>query len=92
MSGGNYASIWSDLDNDGDSDMFISKCSGPPCELHRNDGAAGYTDVSAIAGINMQPVQSWSSAVNDFDNDGDMDILIGSNCGTGNILFRNNLD
>jgi hypothetical protein len=92
MSGGNYASIWSDLDNDGDSDMFISKCSGPPCELHRNDGAAGYTDVSAIAGINMQPVQSWSSAVNDFDNDGDMDILIGSNGGTGNFLFRNNLD
>jgi len=91
MSGGNYASIWSDFDNDGDSDMFISKCSGPPCELHRNDGAAGYTDVSAIAAINMTPVQSWSSAVNDFDNDGDMDILIGSNGGTGNFLFRNNL-
>jgi hypothetical protein len=91
MSGGNYASIWSDFDNDGDSDMFVSKCSGPPCELHRNDGN-GYTDVSAIAGINMTPVQSWSSAVNDFDNDGDMDILIGSNGGTGNFLFRNNLD
>jgi hypothetical protein len=92
MSGGNYASIWSDFDNDGDSDMFISKCSGPPCELHRNDGAEGYTDVSAIANINMTPVQSWSSAVNDFDNDGDMDILIGSNGSTGNFLFRNNLD
>lgn len=92
MSGGNYASIWTDIDNDGDSDMFVSKCSGPPCELHRNDGASGYTDVSAIANINMQPVQSWSSAVNDFDNDGDMDILIGSNGSTGNFLFRNNLD
>jgi hypothetical protein len=92
MSGGNYASIWSDFDNDGDSDMFISKCSGPPCELHRNDGAAGYTDVSALAAINVTPVQSWSSAVNDFDNDGDMDILVGSNGSTGNFLYRNNLD
>lgn len=92
MQGGNYASIWTDIDNDGDSDMFISKCSGPPCELHRNDGAAGYTDVSAIAAINTTPVQSWSSAVADFDNDGDMDILVGSNGGTGNFLYRNNLD
>lgn len=92
MSGGNYASLWSDMDNDGDVDMFISKCSGPPCELHRNDGAAGYTDISAAAGITFQPVQSWSSAIADFDNDGDMDILVGTNGWVGSRLFRNNLD
>lgn len=91
-SGGNYASIWTDYDNDGDSDMFISKCSGPPCELHRNDGNGVFTDVSALAQINSTPVQSWSSAVADFDNDGDMDILVGSNGGTNHMLFRNNLD
>jgi hypothetical protein len=92
-SGGNYASIWTDYDNDGDSDMFISKCSGPPCELHRNDGNGIFTDISAIAQINYTPVQSWSSAVADFDNDGDMDILIGANGGSGQSrLYRNNLD
>ena len=92
-SGGNYASIWTDYDNDGDSDMFISKCSGPPCELHRNDGNGVFTDVSALAQINYTPVQSWSSAVADFDNDGDMDILIGSNGGSGQSrLYQNNLD
>ncbi len=91
-SGGNYASIWTDYDNDGDVDLFISKCSGFPCELHRNDGNGVFTDISAIAQINTTPVQSWSSAVADFDNDGDMDILVGANGGSGHKFFRNNLD
>ncbi len=91
-SGGNYASLWTDYDNDGDLDMFISKCSGPPCELHRNDGNGVFTDVSAQAQINVQPIQSWSSAIADFDNDGDMDIMIGSNGSVGHKFFRNNLD
>lgn len=91
-SGGNYASLWTDYDNDGDADMFISKCSGPPCELHRNDGNGVFTDISAIAQINTTPVQSWSSAIADFDNDGDMDILVGSNGNTGHMFFKNNLN
>ncbi len=91
-SGGNYASLWTDFDNDNDVDMFISKCSGPPCELHRNNGDGTYTDISATAQINFQPVQSWSSAISDFDNDGDMDIMVGSNGSVGHKFFRNNLD
>jgi len=91
-SGGNYASLWTDFDNDGDLDLFISKCSGPACELHRNDGNGVFTDISAQAQINVTPVSSWSSAVADFDNDGDMDILIGSNGDVRSMLFRNNLD
>ena len=90
--GGNYSSLWTDFDNDGDVDMFMSKCSGPPCEIHRNDGGGVYTDISAVAQINFTPVTSWSSAIDDFDNDGDMDIMIGSNGSTPSKLFRNNLD
>lgn len=90
--GGNYATIFMDYDNDGDSDVFVSKCSGPPCEIHRNDGGGIFTDVSAQAGINVTPISSWSSAVADFDNDGDMDIIIGSNGGVRTKFFRNNLD
>lgn len=90
--GGNYATIWTDFDNDGDSDMFVSKCSGPPCEIHLNNGNGTYTDVSAFAQINFTPVSSWSSAVMDMDNDGDMDIMVGSNGGTPSRLFRNNVD
>jgi uncharacterized protein YaiE (UPF0345 family) len=88
-SGGNYASLWTDMDNDGDLDMFISKCSGPPCELHRNDGNGVFTDISAQAGINVTPINTWSSAIADFDNDDDMDVIITANAGA-HKFFRNN--
>lgn len=89
--GGNYATLFTDFDNDGDSDVFVSKCSGPPCELHRNDGNGVYTDISAIAQINVTPIQTWSSAIADFDNDGDMDVIITASTGL-HKYFRNNLD
>jgi hypothetical protein len=89
--GGNYSTLFTDFDNDGDTDVFISKCSGPPCELHRNDGNGVYTDISAIAQINVTPIQTWSSAIADFDNDGDMDVIITASAGT-HKYFRNNLD
>lgn len=88
---GNYATLFTDFDNDGDTDVFVSKCSGPPCELYRNDGNGVYTNISAIAGINITPIQTWSSAIADFDNDGDMDIIITASSGT-HKFFRNNLD
>ena len=88
---GNYATLFTDFDNDGDSDVFVSKCSGPPCELYRNDGSGVYTNISALAGINVTPIQTWSSAIADFDNDGDMDIIITASAGT-HRFFRNNLD
>jgi hypothetical protein len=89
--GGNYSTLFTDFDNDGDADVLISKCSGPPCEMHRNDGNGVYTDISALAQINITPIQTWSSAVADFDNDGDMDIIITASAGSHHF-FRNNLD
>ncbi|MGV7107305.1 FG-GAP-like repeat-containing protein [Flavobacterium sp. U410] len=88
---GNYSTLFTDFDNDGDTDVFISKCSGPACELHRNDGNGVYTNISAIAGINITPIQTWSSAIADYDNDGDMDIIITASAGLHHF-FRNNID
>jgi hypothetical protein len=98
VNGGNYGSIWVDYDNDGDSDLFIAKCRGGSSpakvdELHRNNGDGTFTNVSAAAGM-AEPSQSWSSAWGDFDNDGDMDALIGASSFSdgGHKLRRNNGD
>ena len=97
-SGGNYGSIWVDYDNDGDPDLFIAKCRGGNSganidELHRNDGNGNFTDVSIASGM-AEPSQSWSSEWGDFDNDGDMDSLIGASSTTNGShkLRRNNGD
>ncbi len=98
--GGHYASLWTDYNNDGLIDLFISKCSGGGQgatakinELYRNDGNGVYTDVSVASNM-ADPVQTWSSAWNDFDNDGFMDAVVGaSNTNDGSHKFmRNNGD
>lgn len=80
--GGNYGSIWIDYDNDGDQDLFIAKCRGGNTtakinELHRNNGNGTFTDVSVASNM-ADPIQTWSSAWADYDNDGDMDALVGA--------------
>ncbi|MFT6996997.1 MAG: hypothetical protein ACJAQ4_000742 [Cryomorphaceae bacterium] len=80
--GGNYGSIWTDYDNDGDIDMFIAKCRGGNNEIkinemHRNNGDGTYTEVGEEIGL-ADPVQTWSSAWGDYDNDGDMDVFVGA--------------
>jgi len=96
--GGNYGSIWVDYDNDGDQDLFIAKCRGGNIsaslnELHRNDGNGVFTNVSVQAGLS-DPIQTWSSAWGDFDNDGDMDVFVGASSNTNGVhkLMRNNGD
>src|SRR5690606_19580063 len=97
-SGGNYGSLWFDFDNDGDLDLFISKCRGGNSganinELHRNNGDGTFTNIAPDLAMD-DPIQTWSSAIGDFDNDGDMDIMIGASsfANGGHILKRNNGD
>lgn len=96
---GNYGSIWVDYDNDGDQDLYISKCRlgvSDPNDgrrtnlLFQNDGSNNFTEVAESAGL--RPLaQSWSAAFEDIDNDGFMDCVL-INHDLTSMIFRNDGD
>jgi len=90
--GGNYGSVWIDYDNDRDIDLFIAKCGGEVArrtnQMHRNNGDGTYTEVGEAAGL-ADPMQTWSSAWGDYDNDGDMDVFVGASSGTHKMMLNN---
>ena len=77
---GNYASLWVDYDNDGDTDMYLTKCRqgsspGDPERtnaMYRNNGDGTFTEVAASINL-ADNAQSWTTIWQDFDNDGDFD-------------------
>ncbi len=87
---GNYGSVWTDFDRDGDIDLFIAKCRqfiNDPYDPRRtnvlmvNDGNGNFTEEAMQRGlVNLQ--QSWTSDFADMDNDGDFDILLTTHSGT----------
>lgn len=91
-SGGNYGSVWIDYDNDGDQDMFIAKCGGEIArrtnQMFQNNGDGTFTEVAESLGLD-DPMQTWSSAWADYDNDGDMDVFIGASTGSHKLMLNN---
>lgn len=71
-----------DYDKDGDMDFIITGATSydpitfaptlPELRLYRNDGNFDFTAVS----VNIPPVSSGSVKFGDYDNDGDLDVLI----------------
>lgn len=80
---GNYAAIWVDYDNDGDQDMYLTKCRGgsPPNDplndnaMYTNDGTGVFTENAEEIGM-KDSSRSWATVFEDFDNDGDFDAFI----------------
>ncbi|MFL0354605.1 FG-GAP-like repeat-containing protein [Xanthomarina sp. GH4-25] len=94
---GNYGSIWVDYDNDGDQDLYISKCrlgvynqydGRRVNQLFQNDGNGNFTDVGVAAGL-VPYAQSWSANFEDIDNDGDLDCVL-INHDVSSIIYENN--
>lgn len=96
---GNYGSVWTDYDADGDLDLYLSKCrsgvtnSQDPRRVNmfmRNDGNGQFTNVAPILGMDFGQ-QSWAADFADVDNDGDLDCFVG-NHGAQSLLLLNNGD
>lgn len=64
--GVSMGSVWADMDNDGDEDLFVYRYGYPA--LFRNDGSLRFTDVTADSGL-----ERWmnANAAVWFDADGD---------------------
>ncbi len=75
-----------DVDNDGDVDLYLLH----PGVLLRNDGAGRFEDVTARAGLESSPGATWASWV-DFDQEGDLDLLVTHGARPGTMPGRNRL-
>lgn len=80
---GNYGSVWTDFDNDGDFDLYIAKCRqgvNSPTDgrridvLFENNGNGTFTENAAAHGV-ANGWQTWTASFADIDNDGDLDLM-----------------
>ncbi|ETR70928.1 MAG: hypothetical protein OMM_02878 [Candidatus Magnetoglobus multicellularis str. Araruama] len=89
---------WGDYDNDGDLDLALcgmnyEEVMNAVCMIYQNNGADGF---SAMNNISLLPVVNSTVDWVDYDNDGDLDLLITGmdfgNYSKNTILYKNNLN
>ena len=86
-----WSAAFADLDNDGDEDLFVANGHVhpqvsdvqasfsylQPCFVYRNDGAGRFVESGAHLGADVvEPRAHRGAALADFDDDGDLDVLI----------------
>ena len=89
-----WGAVCSDIDNDGDADIYLTNYFGEN-KLFLNNGAAVFYDATEEAGVG-DTGPSTSAALMDFDNDGNLDIYVLNRSQAiinyANRLYRNNGD
>ncbi|MCK6445949.1 MAG: CRTAC1 family protein [Planctomycetes bacterium] len=73
-----YAVVFSDVDRDGWQDILVAN-DIEPCNLFRNQGGGKFVEEGAVRGFALnadgKPTGAMGLSVEDFDGDGDMDVL-----------------
>lgn len=78
---------WTDIDSDGDLDLFVTNENDQNESLYRNDGAGVFTKLTNGPLLN-DGGKTMSSSWGDYDNDGDLDVFLANDQGNDG-LFRN---
>ncbi len=79
---------WSDIDGDGDVDLFVA-CPYSPSVLFRNNGDGTFTDISAQAGVTLDERMSLGCAFGDVDGDGRDDLFVANYDSQVSTLLKN---
>jgi hypothetical protein len=79
QAGYGLGAVWSDLDDDGDLDLFVANDSLPNF-LYRNDGGGRFAEVGVLAGAAYSEEGQTQAGMGvdaaDYDNDGRIDLFV----------------
>ena len=84
--------IWADYDNDGDLDAYVANDSLPNF-LFQNNGGKTFTETALLSGAALSDDGKEQAGMGvdfgDYDNDGDLDLLVTNFSDDYNTLYRN---
>ena len=88
-----WGGVWMDLDNNGWEDLFVSITNTPEFDLgnqfHINQQGTGFVEASQQVGLWANPIETYTAARGDLDNDGFYDLITNNRAPHNTALYRN---